>query len=295
MHFLLWRNPLSFSITMENVHFRALHVWVPEWAQQFLFVPSTKTCYRLSTGKTIQIHGRWWQKRTETRDGTSGVYNPFPTPELLYLIYLRQAGFRWSSTQFYRTFRGKEVHTPPITGPGRVYQHALEATSPLFPSGLSCLKLKGAPLFLAISGPENGQPSTPTSHFLLNFCFVSMLCDIAHHFSTLLSHLLSPSFLTIFIHGLLSSLLRRLLPLSSHSMSWQDHQPMLDLQRVSRLMSGLGYTKTYGSLPPPPIRPLFVLGNCDVSLIQVYLFWFLTNFLKTSGHLLPWSLFSSPA
>lgn len=69
--------------------------------QQFLFVPSTKTRYRLWTG-TIQLRGRWWQRKTKTRNGTSGVYYLFPTPKLLYLIYFWQMGFRWLSIQFYR-------------------------------------------------------------------------------------------------------------------------------------------------------------------------------------------------
>lgn len=105
MHFLVLRNSLFFSITIENIHFNALHLWVAESSNSSLCLPQ-----RLAIGSaqgTIQFHGRWWQRKTKTRNGTSVVYSPFPTPKLLYLIYFWQIGFRWLSIQFYRDLQWK--------------------------------------------------------------------------------------------------------------------------------------------------------------------------------------------
>lgn len=175
------------------------------WEQQFLFVPSTKMRYRLSTGKTIQIHGRWWQRTTETSDGTSGVYNPFPTPELLYLIYFRQVGFRWPSTGAFRERFPHPSHH-------RTRKNLSVLTIGYFcliPRLAPCLKLKGRSPFFSHQWdqrtvnhhPQHNSSSPP------ELCLAFSLCHGDHHCSTLPTNYLSSSFLTIFIHCLCHRLL----------------------------------------------------------------------------------------
>lgn len=122
---------------------------------------STKT----HCGPTIQIHGKWWQRRTKTRSNTSGVYDPFHSLELLYLIYVRQMGFRWFTYPVLQGHSRKDFHILPAIRQGRVYQpQEVLATSPLFPTWSPCLKLRGqGVLFFQPSvGPDSSQPSNFT-------------------------------------------------------------------------------------------------------------------------------------
>lgn len=77
-----------------------------------LLPPSTKSRYRLHTGKTVQIHGRWWQRRTTSRNRTSGVSNLFPNSWVIMLDLFQ----RWVSDGYLSastgTFR-KRFPRPP--------------------------------------------------------------------------------------------------------------------------------------------------------------------------------------
>lgn len=137
MCIVVLRNSLYFSITMENVHVSALYLCI--W---FFFVSSTKTHYRLHTEKTIQIHGKWWQRRTKTRNGTSVLYfNPFLTHSL---FPFRQIS---SSDLSIEIAMMDFAHILPVIEQERVSQSLEWVDSPLLLCPLPGLQGHGTPFF----------------------------------------------------------------------------------------------------------------------------------------------------
>lgn len=167
MHFLVLRNSMFFSITMENVHFNALHLWVAESSNSSLCL-----LQRLAIGSaqgTIRLRGRQCQRKTKTRNDTSGVYNLFPTPKLLYFIYFWQMGFRWLSIQFYRD-SSERIPNPSHHRSRKILSALSIGYFSLIPTWSTCLKLKRASLLSAISGIRGESTIKPhiNLHFLLN-------------------------------------------------------------------------------------------------------------------------------
>ena len=110
MHFLVFSNPLSFSVTMENVYFSALHVWVPESSNSSLCLPQ-----RLAIGSARKKQYRF------TEDVDNGGQRPvvalleFITYSLPPSYYTSSLSDRWSSDEYLSnstgTFRGRFPHS----------------------------------------------------------------------------------------------------------------------------------------------------------------------------------------
>lgn len=79
--------PCPFSITMENVHFRALHLSVAESSSSPLCLPQRLPIGSAQGDNTDSRKMVTGGQKQEMVNGTPGVYNPFSTLNLLFLIY----------------------------------------------------------------------------------------------------------------------------------------------------------------------------------------------------------------
>lgn len=124
-----------------------------------LLPPSTKSRYRLHTGKTVQIHGRWWQRRTMSRNRTSGVSNLFPNSRVIMLDLFQ----RWVSDGYLSTSTGtfrKRFPHPPCHRTRKSLSGLSIGHIFLIPNLITMPQVTGG-LLSAIGRPEDKQPSNP--------------------------------------------------------------------------------------------------------------------------------------
>lgn len=167
---------------MENVHFNALHLWVAESSNSSLCL-----LQRLAIGSaqgTIRLRGRQCQRKTKTRNDTSGVYNLFPTPKLLYFIYFWQMGFRWLSIQFYRD-SSERIPNPSHHRSRKILSALSIGYFSLIPNLINMPQVKGGFPFVSHQWDQRRvNHQTPyKSSFPPEFCLAFSLCLNDHRFS----------------------------------------------------------------------------------------------------------------